>query len=820
MFSMNESDQLKGKPTTGTLYQSGGFPPHSTQQGNTPTIIRNGQPGSLTKEVPGASLKRAALKSATPLGRCREKSKEGCLTCKFRKKKCNEVKPVCHDCLKFKKECVWVDYNTMSKEEIKMLRLWVRQQESVRKMRKRRTKNDDQPPVAEATSKLAAPPKDKSDTEQQIGPSRQYIEALKAAYPMSSHPSSQVQPQLLIRQGTVLPPPFGGTPISLHDCANTDYHKTNQEDRHTGIVTRTEPLSSFTVPMALPGLRDEPDLPQMFGNNTKGHSPPPLDLEFYRDPADVNPGSPAAFLSFFKDLVQYNVDRTSPKVTMLDETAEKEVGDHIESVVLASMASPDIKLSPRFNIPDFLEQMLTLSHNSPEQLNHLASSFNAAFASSPQPPLSVLPGLDHSGNFLYNYYVDTLSRKVSIAPHSQNESNSYQKVFLPLAQKDKGVLYGILAWAGFHLGGSWLGEGAHYAELAVEHLLKDTDFNKASSAQEDRRSIINKLATILILCGAEICRGDVKYWSVYLSWGWKLLKNNGGILNFDNNNEEHWLISNFAYHDLLASSTSKRGTYFPMDTYLRIFADPGGVSKGNLNPLLGVCKSLFKVIGDINSLAYESKQSFDNYYGRSKAWKSGMAHPQGGPLQSPEAGSYAALDDINSDMSEHGRTSRLLLSIIERAKDLEQVIEMSRPDLDDLLDLSESELELQLTTFEAFQLSCKLYLRQSIMKCNPSSLESQVLVNDLVKCIDILVESPMQATLVFPIFIAGIHMVTEEDRANMNARIQKMMAMYGPWNVVRVKALMERVWEKNPDGDRVVDWHPILADLGWDINFA
>lgn len=850
------------------------------------------KPTFLTIEPPGLERKRHL-----------PKSRNGCITCRIRRKKCNEVRPICADCMRFGKDCVWVERH-MTPDEIKALRERVEEQEIQTKMRKRRkidlskvpkddakSKTDRKselngkeskgekrektatkssggsrkpeisnttgvpigsavsgignrlfPVIKESTqdsfsseplSEVVTPPfgsigkveptiahhnSEKHSGEESIGPSTDYIAALKQAYVSTASlpkmPDSKLDMDLI---------PHNGAQVELYGCTNTNY---NKAPKYSPTLNRSETLAPFTVPISLPALRDQPDLPAVFGQDALSPplnilSPPPLDVEYYKENEDLNPGSPAALLNFFKELSLFNAGALPSKIALIEESHE-----HIENtkqeqeVVGTTTHLPNLRLSPNFNILEFME--FVLNHGSPEQLSHLASSFNNAFGSSPQPSLSVLPGLDNSGNYLYNYYVDTLSRKVSIAPHSQDESNSYQKVFLPLAQKDKGVLYGILAWAGFHLGGSWLAEGSKYAEMAVNHLRQDVDFNNTSTLKHDRRTILNKLAALLILCGAEICRGDVKYWTIYLNWCWKLLRDNGGILNFDTNKEEHWLISNFAYHDLLASSTSQRGTYFPVKTYDRIFTDPDGVSKGNLNPLLGVCKNLFKVIGDISSLAYESKKSLDHYYNRASPVEN-SGSPSTHTFQSPEnqAAYYLTdFEDINSDLSEHGRTGRLLLSIIERARNLEHSIDTAKPDSDDLMDLSDSELELQLTTFEAFQLSCKLYLRQSIMKCNPSSLESQVFVNDLVKCIDILIDSPMQATLVFPIFIAGIHMVTEDDRVVMKQRMQKMMDMYGPWNVVRVKYLLELVWERNPEGDRVVDWNSILVELGWDLNFA
>lgn len=805
--------------------------------------------------------------------RIQVKSRRGCITCKTRKKKCDDVRPICGDCLRFSKQCVWIDEH-MTREDIQALRQHVLEQETRTKMRKRRkkasyeaengiivmsgpenetkedgnevetnleiveangnagsngagngvsaVKNIKGAPSPESTNVQATnvdvkpqpnlPPKTVGLPTVRLpktamGPSPEYIEALKANYGVPSDTQFLDQTGLIYSMGL-----NHGAQLGLHASTNTNYNKENGE--YQNAVDRAAPLPQHNGSMS---FRDRPGLPGFF-SGISGHFLSPLDLEFLRENDSNFPVSPAVALNFLQELNMFHNNASSSKITMVDPENDDKDAKADDTVVASDPL--DFKLSPNFSIPEFMN--FILNHGSPQQLNHLATSFNTAFASSPQPSLSVLHGLDSSGNYLYNYYVDTLSKKVSIAPHSQDESNSYQKVFLPLAQRDKGVLYGILAWAGFHLGGTWLSEGSKYAEMAVKHLRQDMDFNNKSTLKQDRKAILNKLAALLILCGAEICRGDIKYWTIYLNWSWKLLLENGGILNFDTNKEEHFLVSNFAYHDLLASSTSQRGTYFPIDTYHRIVTDSDGVSRGNLNPLLGVCKSLFQVIGEISSFAYDSKKTLEIYYDRASPKDVGMS-PTTHVFHSPETQQpyfLTEFDDLESETSEHGRHSRLLLSIIEKAKNLERSVDTARPDSQDLVDLNDSELELQLTTFEAFQLSCKLYLRQSIMKCNPSSLESQVLVNDLVKCLDILIDSPMQASLVFPMFIAGVHMVTEDDKVVMSQRIDKMMDMYGPWNLIRVKHLIELVWERNPDGDRVVDWHSILVELGWELNFA
>lgn len=768
--------------------------------------------------------------SESKLGRSLPKSRSGCITCKVRRKKCDEVRPVCKDCQRFKKECVWIDPNTMSFQDVRKLKEQVQARESNSKLRNRsRTiirRNDreksltpiENPIIQVKVEELEALDQDCQPLDQ----SQSSLGASEFQKPKTSKPARIAQPHKKPKKrqspqvqskvqklpkayvdNTAKQPKLNHQNIDLRD---------NIEDRVAGLGMKSPKFNDFSQTPSLSAFSP--------CNNYAMKSPhdgayshvkkEPLALEHsskFEEASSTSPTS-STFFNFLREASLF-ASSSLDKLTLLDLNQETNASQR-EHNGSSNLALNELKHSCGFNIFDFLEQVNPLSHDSPTQFLQLASNFNAAFSTAPQPALSEVPELDAQGLFLYNYYLETLSKKVSIAPTSQNESNSYQRVFLPLAQKDKGVLYAILAWAGFHLGGKYMREGSKYAEMAVNNLLRDVDFTR-SACIKDRRTIVFKLATILILCGAEICRGDVKIWSVYLEWGWRLLRDNGGILNFDNNKEEHWLISNFAYHDLLA--VSERPSYFTHETYDNIFSDPNGNSTGNLNPLLGVSKTLYKVIGEINQYAFEAKTPMRYYYGKrsSSAFKSFNLSPS---------------DSITSDCSEQSNTSSqaealsCLHASLNKAKELDQFIENCRPEMSDLVNLSDSDLELQLTTFEAFQVSCKLHLRQSILKLNPSALECQILVHHLTKCIDILIGSPMQATLVFPIFIAGLFMVTEDDKQAMKNRFELMMRLYGPWNVVRAKYVVEKVWELNPDGDKWCDWCSILHDLGWELNFA
>ena len=205
---------------------------------------------------------------------------------------------------------------------------------------------------------------------------------------------------------------------------------------------------------------------------------------------------------------------------------------------------------------------------------------------------------------------------------------------------------------------------------------------------------------------------------------------------------------------------------------------------------------LYPIIGDINTLAFESRRA-----------------------------SNQLLDSFQSDIVDvdDDLRNRVILpvqDVLMKCRRLDAQIDGAKPEPEDLVNLTDEELEHQLTIFETFQLTAKLFLRQAVLRCSPRHLESQVLTVDLLKCIDILIDTPAQASLVFPVFMAGIHSITEKDRQKMKARIDRYMQSYAVTSISRVTTLMERVWELNPNGDAAMDWFKTLEEFEWDLNFC
>lgn len=700
------------------------------------------------------------------------RSRNGCLTCKVRKKKCSEEKPTCNDCQRFGKKCIYVD-DSMTDEEVKSLKREVEIQESQHKLRKRKPKSklsDEDNSESTLMKQSVSTPTPMLNTTEVVDPLGEFT--YNSNLRSTSNPSL---PHALSRTPTIENLINPTEPVELPPATSTS--TTSKR------INTTTPSES---------AKAQKDTIALFAKEISPNSP-----------LEIDRSTPTAFLNFLRDL------------SALESHGNNQAtGNSGKIEEIENPGSPDIReiiSSPDFNsMLESFENSTQLLHSPNLTYADLVTGLNSFVQHETQIPPSpiYIPELaDPTCSYLYNYYADVLSKKISIAPSSQNDSNSYQKVFLPLAHRDKGVLYAILAWSGFHLGGHWSDEGVKFLEYALDHLQK----TPVQNGGQDRQTILNQLATLMILCAAEICKGDVKNWSGFLHSGWKLLIKNGGILNFNQLKEEHWLISNFAYHDLLASSSIERGTYFPSEQYDFIFQDTQGFSTGNLNPLLGISKNFYRIIGDISTLLYASKKEMQEFYNREF---------KGTPPESAIDEECGGHSDIESEISDHGKVGNILALVIAKVRALEEEIDESKPAALDLVDLTDQELELQLTLFEAFQLSAKLFLRQSIMKCNPSMLESQSLNNDLVKCLDILVGTSVQASLVFPIFISGIHCVSKYDQELMRHRINKFIKLYGLWNVSRVSFVLNKIWKENPDGNKVVDWHNLLRELGWDINFA
>lgn len=384
----------------------------------------------------------------------------------------------------------------------------------------------------------------------------------------------------------------------------------------------------------------------------------------------------------------------------------------------------------------------------------------------------------------------------------------------------------------------------------------------------NRDNMINmRLAAFLILCGVEICKGDVSKWSKYLTYGAKLIKLKGGLERFNESKDEHFLVTNYAYHDITAIQViNERTIHFDLNEYEKMWTKSNEL--GFADPLHGISSPVFKILAEINKLVIVvqklikrsmkdetktpevregGKESETKITQEKKAY--GIQSRSKNVADSPEEKIHGLNEEdywIGNDLEGSSVTSsdgifmngipstvsdewidvnfdkEVVLEDLDQVmiecQNIEQRIAGVKPKI--ALCVSNRDLELQLTMFECFQVTAKIHLRQSVLRMNSASIEIQYLTTQLVKLLDVLLESDVEACLCFPMFIAGMNCVWKKDREGMTRRFKSFINRYKWKNVLRCQIVIRYIWELNHKGEKFVDWYAVVKTLGWDLSFA
>lgn len=420
-----------------------------------------------------------------------------------------------------------------------------------------------------------------------------------------------------------------------------------------------------------------------------------------------------------------------------------------------------------------------------------------------------------------DYYKTCVSQTVSILP---KESNFFLNLYLPLAENDKSILYALVGWAAVFLDKSKDQSSYRtYINKAIE-LSKEKLANK--SLDDVNRLSLTSLYTIL--CAVLICAGDVKEWSKHFRTLHKILlqQSNGYLKSIKNGlgdyKESKWLVSNFLYHDVLSSSSHKNGTLFKMDEYSQIldlsFKSPAddflpsekmllphytcGESNSHelidndpvCDPLQGCVRPLYVLIGEITNTFVELK-NFNNRL-----------------LTSENVHDYLSHMKCRTDKYRE---------IEEKYEKLENQIKNTKPHTHSLIHLkSDKDLELHLTLFETYRLCCLIHLKNLVKKLPPASPEIQALLLELLPCIEIVMGSNAQASLCFPLLIAGMSSIFESDRRLVEQKVRYMSETFPVKTFQRILVIIKESWRLNTHEDRSVYWFEISDKFGWDLSLA
>lgn len=454
------------------------------------------------------------------------------------------------------------------------------------------------------------------------------------------------------------------------------------------------------------------------------------------------------------------------------------------------------------------------------------------------PSQKLLFGLKDTEVVYLDYYRTCVSQTISILP---KESNFFLSLYLPLAENNKSILYALIGWAGVFL------NDESNQHIPLDYIKKSVILSKQELGKEPTKS--EKLAIFslyTILCAVLICAGDVKEWYKYFKTLHKFLldQSNGDLKEIKNCmgdfKETKWLVSNFLYHDVLASISHIEGTCFTMAEYCQILditmSDPEFVKSFELS---ATQSGSDKVYGSMDSTVSE------NYFVKNNANEIGPAVIDNDlvcdPLQGCVRPVFLLIGEITNTFVKLKNAEKRLKELEEAYKyeefskarnkvysqlekkyeSLQTLLKNTKPHAMSLCYLkSDKDLEHHLTLFEAFRLSALIYLKTLVKKIPPASPEIQILVVELLPCISIILGSKVQASLCFPLLVAGMSCISKCDRSFIAEKVLQMSNSFPVKNFQRILVIIEHTWKINKEGLKCVYWFEISTKFGWALSLA
>lgn len=446
------------------------------------------------------------------------------------------------------------------------------------------------------------------------------------------------------------------------------------------------------------------------------------------------------------------------------------------------------------------------------------------------PSSKLLTNLQKEEITYLNYYINFVSQTVSILP---KQSNFFLSLYLPLAENHKFIVYGLIGWACVF---SHNVRDQHKSLFYVEKAMRTFD----QELKFRQLTIIDKVATAslyFILSAALICSGDVENWYKYFrDLHHFLLTESHGVFKkirkfFGSSIETRWLISNFLYHDVLASASHSSGTCFTMAEYCEV-----------LDVSISSCGEHLQYLEEEDSVrasdCLENDLTCEEFSVKATDRKPIVEIIDNefvcDPLQGCVRPIYILIGEIinasvklkncekvcNSNELQ-GLKDKVYSQRGAKYKQLKMQLENTKPQIKSLCFLKcDKDLELHLTLFEVYKISTSIYLESLIKNVPPFSPKIQNLLLKLLPCIDIVIDSTVQTSLGFPLLIAGISCTSERDRSFIEDKLQRMSDFFPVKTFPRILAIIRHSWRINKDGLDCIYWFEISKEFGWDLCLA
>ena len=297
----------------------------------------------------------------------------------------------------------------------------------------------------------------------------------------------------------------------------------------------------------------------------------------------------------------------------------------------------------------------------------------------------------------------------------------------------------------------------------------------------------------------QICKGSVNRWKELLP----KIRNLVTLLQRSRPDERYSdtqisLALNCIYHDVSWSVACKDDPQVPVETY-GVFIRRAG-SKPDM--YLGICAPIYQVS-----------------WQKGLRWSEKCTQPPMLQVLSYIAALGARATSVHlvedaDDRFEH------ISRIIEEARGLGHridLLEVSSRTLSEMAAWQKDEESFNpqplISTFQAFKSAAHAYLRQIVYRTPAIALEAQLSVARMLTTISTVLNTPSQSQILFPLFIAGVDAIREEDRNTVRSIFEKLHTITGTGNIQHIFTLLLSVWKVNDKGTTWVDWRQIASDV-------
>ena len=91
---------------------------------------------------------------------------------------------------------------------------------------------------------------------------------------------------------------------------------------------------------------------------------------------------------------------------------------------------------------------------------------------------------------------------------------------------------------------------------------------------------------------------------------------------------------------------------------------------------------------------------------------------------------------------------------------------------------------------------------------------------DLIESLDVVLNTKVEGSIVFPLFMASIIATKDKTRQEMMERFDRFYNRNLARNILRAKSLVQEVWSLDCYGTKYVNWYDLIKEDGFDICFA